>query len=123
MKSIAELNKLKENALKEMNAVELSGRGAKVLVGMATCGIAAGAKPVMDAFLSETGKRNLKDIEIKQTGCIGICQFEPIVEIYMPGKEKVTYINVSPDKVPRIVAEHLANQNPIVEYTVGYKHN
>ena len=81
----------------------------RVVVGMATCGIAAGARPVLAAFLEEVDKRDLQNVTVTQTGCIGVCRLEPIVEVYVPGQEKVTYVKMTPEKVPRIVSEHLVN--------------
>ena len=93
---------------------------ARVLVGMATCGIAAGARPVLNAFVEEIAKRGLtNDITVTQTGCIGICQYEPVVEIEVPGQDKVTYVKVAPEMVPRIVNDHLVNKNVVTEYTIG----
>ena len=86
---------------------------------MATCGIAAGARPVLAEFVEQVNKRGLKNIMVTQTGCIGMCKLEPIVEVFEPGKEKVTYAKVTPEKVARIVAEHLVNGHPVTEYTVG----
>ena len=91
----------------------------RVVVGMATCGIAAGARPVLNAFTDEVAKRHLENVTVGQTGCIGMCQFEPIVEVTLPGKEKVTYGKVTPEKVARIVVDHVVNGNPVVEYTIG----
>ena len=90
-----------------------------VVVGMATCGIAAGARPVLTAFLEEIEKRDLKNITVAQTGCIGVCRLEPIVEVYVPGQEKVTYVLMTPEKVARVVGEHLINGKPVTEYTIG----
>ena len=86
---------------------------------MATCGIAAGARPVLTAFLEEIEKRDLKNITVAQTGCIGVCRLEPIVEVYVPGQEKVTYVKMSPDKVPAVVSEHLVNGRVVTDYTIG----
>ena len=91
----------------------------RVVVGMATCGIAAGARPVLSAFVEEVAKRNLANVTVTQTGCIGICQYEPVVEIMEPGKEKVTYVKVHPEMVPRIVNDHLVNGNVVTEFTIG----
>ena len=91
----------------------------RVVVGMATCGIAAGARPVMAAFLDEVEKRGLKNVTVSQTGCIGVCRLEPIVEVYVPGQEKVTYVKITPDKVASIVSEHLVNGRVVEEYTIG----
>ena len=89
------------------------------MVGMATCGIAAGARPVMLAFMDEINKRGLLNVTVAQTGCIGMCRLEPIVEITAPGQEKVTYVHMTPEKVARVVAEHVVNGTPVAEYTIG----
>ena len=86
---------------------------------MATCGIAAGARPVLNAFSDEIIRRGLKDVMVKQTGCIGICQFEPVVEVFQPGKEKVTYVKMTAEKVAEIVTEHIVNGRPVTKYTIG----
>ncbi|MBP3327939.1 MAG: (2Fe-2S) ferredoxin domain-containing protein [Clostridia bacterium] len=119
MKTLEELLAIKAKAEKQMNVREEEGAGIRVVVGMATCGIAAGARPVLAGFVEEVAKRNLKDVSVNQTGCIGMCQYEPIVEIFEEGKEKVTYIKMSPEKVARVVADHIVNGNPVVEYTVA----
>jgi NADP-reducing hydrogenase subunit HndB len=118
MKSIADLEKIRQKTLSSVN-LRHEGKGTRVVVGMATCGIAAGARPVMAAFIDEVGKRSLLDVVVAQTGCIGMCRYEPIVEVTCPGKEKVTYVNVKPEMVARIVSEHVVNGNPVVEYTIG----
>ena len=119
MKSLAELEAIRNKAKSNMN-VRKSGDGKKVLVGMATCGIAAGARPVLQAFVEEVAKRNLSDVTVSQTGCIGVCRLEPLVEVFVPGEEKVTYVKVCPEMVGRIVSEHLVNGNVVKEYTIGY---
>ena len=119
MKSLEELLAIRDKAKAAMTDREGTGDGIRVVVGMATCGIAAGARPVLKAFVDEVAKRNLKNVTVAQTGCIGMCQYEPIVEVFEPGKEKVTYVQVSPEKVAEIVASHIVNGNPVVEYTVG----
>ncbi|MBS7361845.1 MAG: (2Fe-2S) ferredoxin domain-containing protein [Clostridia bacterium] len=119
MKSLAELNAIRDKAKAAMNVREDNEDVTRVLVGMATCGIAAGAKPVLNALVEEIARRNLQHVTVSQTGCIGMCQYEPIVEVLEPGKDKVTYVKVSPDKVARIVSEHLVNGNPVAEFTVG----
>ena len=86
---------------------------------MATCGIAAGARPVLHAFTEEVAKRGLKDVTVAQTGCIGICQYEPVVEVMEPGKEKVTYVKMTPEKAVKVVNDHLVNGNVVTEYTIG----
>lgn len=85
---------------------------------MATCGIAAGARPVMKSLLEEVSKRNLHDVKVAQTGCIGMCKYEPIVEVYREGEEKVTYVFMTAEKIARVVAEHLVNGKPVKEYTL-----
>ena len=87
---------------------------------MATCGIAAGARPILTAFEEEKEKRKLSHVNVSQTGCIGVCRLEPMVEVYTPGSDKVTYVNVDTDMVSRIVIEHIVNGNPVTEYTIGY---
>ncbi len=119
MKSLAELQAIKERTLKNMTARNDSEDATRVVVGMATCGIAAGARPVMNAFTEEIARRSLKGVTVSQTGCIGMCQYEPIVEVFVPGQEKVTYVQMSPDKVAKVVAEHIVNGNIVTEYTVG----
>ncbi len=119
MKSLAELQAIKERTLKNMTARNDSEDATRVVVGMATCGIAAGARPVMNAFTEEIARRSLKGVTVSQTGCIGMCQYEPIVEVFVPGQEKVTYVQMSADKVARVVAEHIVNGNIVTEYTVG----
>lgn len=118
MKSLEELKKLRDEAIKNVE-MRNNDKNIRVIVGMATCGISAGARPVLSTFVEEVAKRNLNNIQVVQTGCIGMCTYEPIVEVYTPDKEKVTYIHVDPEKVKKIVAEHLVNGNAIKEYTIG----
>ena len=92
---------------------------AKIIIGMATCGIAAGARPVLSAISLELTKRHLEHVTVTQTGCIGMCTYEPIVDVILPGQEKVTYVKVTPEKVSKIVADHIVNDQPVVEFTVG----
>ena len=119
MKSLAELNAIRDKAKAAMNVREDNEDVTRVLVGMATCGIAAGAKPVLNALVEEIARRNLQHVTVSQTGCIGMCQYEPIVEVFEPGKQMVTYVKMTADKVAEIVASHIVNGNPVVDYTVG----
>ena len=119
MKSLAELQAIKERTLKNMSARNDSEDATRIVVGMATCGIAAGARPVMNAFTEEIARRSLKGVTVSQTGCIGMCQYEPIVEVFVPGQEKVTYVQMSADKVAKVVSDHIVNGNIVTEYTVG----
>lgn len=119
MKSLQELNALREKMKAEASSRKDAGtEDVKVVVGMATCGIAAGARPVLNALVEEVAKRNLRNVVVSQTGCIGMCKFEPIVEVFAPNKTKVTYIKVDPTMVPRIVSEHLVNGNPVTDYMI-----
>ncbi|HJA63501.1 MAG TPA: (2Fe-2S) ferredoxin domain-containing protein [Candidatus Intestinimonas stercoravium] len=119
MKSLEELRAIREKMQKQIDLRENGDENIRVVVGMATCGIAAGARPVLQAFLEEVEKRELHNVTVAQTGCIGVCRLEPIAEVYVPGEEKVTYVKLTPEKVPRIVVEHLVNHNPVTEYTIG----
>lgn len=119
MKTLAELEAIRKQMLDKVTLRKEDEEGIRVVVGMATCGIAAGARPVMNAFMEEAAKRNLSHVTVSQTGCIGMCRLEPIVEVYEPGKEKVTYVKMTPDKVAKVVAEHIVNGKPVAEYTVG----
>ena len=122
MKSLAELKAIRDKALGDVK-VRTEKDGTRIVVGMATCGIAAGARPVLTAFMEEVGKRELKNVTVTQTGCIGVCRLEPIVEVYVPGQERVTYVKVDPSIVPKIVSQHIVNGNPVVESTIGYVEN
>ena len=119
MKTLKELMALKDAAKAQMTTRDDSGEITRIVVGMATCGIAAGARPVMNKFTEEIAKRGLKNVTVAQTGCIGMCQYEPIVEVLAPGEEKVTYIQLTEEKVAKIVLEHIVNGKPVAEYTVG----
>ena len=120
MKSIEELMAIRDKTRKNMTVREDTGDSKiRVVVGMATCGIAAGARPVLNAFVDEIAKRDVKGVSVQQTGCIGMCQYEPIVEVTEPGKEKVTYVKITPEKAVRVVNDHIVNGNPVAEFTVG----
>ena len=119
MKTLAELQALRDDMKAQVGVRREGQYRMRVVVGMATCGIAAGARPVLTAFVEEVNRRSLQDVVVTQAGCIGMCKLEPIVEVFQPGKEKVTYVKMTPEKVARIVAEHLVNGSPVTEYTVG----
>ena len=121
MKSLAELQALRDSMKGKIGVRDDAEGNIRVVVGMATCGIAAGARPVLTAFTEEVSKRNLQNVTIAQTGCIGICQYEPVVEVYEPGKEKVTYVKMTPEKAVKVVNDHLVNGNVVTEYTIGAK--
>ncbi len=117
MKTLADLEAIRKKTLEQVTLRKEEG-GVRVVVGMATCGIAAGARPVMNAFMEEIAKRSLANVTVTQTGCIGMCRLEPIVEIIEPDKEKVTYVKVTPEKVAKIVNDHVVNGKPVAEYTI-----
>ena len=119
MKSLAELEAIRQKTLENIAMRKEVHDSARVVVGMATCGIAAGARTVMLAFVEEINKRKLDHVTVSQTGCVGMCRLEPIVEVYVPGQEKVTYVKMTPDKVASIVSEHLVNGRVVEEYTIG----
>ncbi|MBE7015553.1 MAG: (2Fe-2S) ferredoxin domain-containing protein [Ruminococcaceae bacterium] len=119
MKSLAELQEIRNRAINQVNLRKDREDGIRVVVGMATCGIAAGARPVLNAFLQEVEKRNLTNVTVTQTGCIGMCRLEPIVEVYVPGQDKVTYVKMTEEKAARVVAEHIINNQPVSDFTIG----
>lgn len=117
MKSLAELAAIKEKMQNKVVMREGSN-DLRVVVGMATCGIAAGARPVLNAFVEAVNAENLADkVTVTQTGCIGICQYEPVVEIFEAGKDKVTYVKMNAEKAKEVVEKHLKGGQPISEYT------
>ena len=119
MKSLAELAAIREKMKDKVAMREGSGQ-IRVVVGMATCGIAAGARPVLNAFVEQVNAEGLSEkVSVTQTGCIGICQFEPVVEVFEAGKEKVTYVKMTPEKVSEVVAKHLKCGTPVAEFTVA----
>lgn len=119
MKSLEELKAIREKMKRQMDLRENDENSIRVVVGMATCGIAAGARPVMTAFLDEIERRGLSNVTVSQTGCIGVCRLEPVAEVFVPGEEKVTYVRLRPEMVPSIVEQHLVNHNVVQDYTIG----
>ena len=116
MKSLAELQAIKEKMQSKV-ALREGTDEKRVVVGMATCGIAAGARPVLAAFVEQVNEAGLSaNVTVTQTGCIGLCQYEPIVEVFEAGKDKVTYVKMTADKVARIVEEHLKGGKPVAEF-------
>ena len=119
MKTLAELQAIKDK-MKNKIALREGASDTRIVVGMATCGIAAGARPVLNAFVEEINKADLVgEVTVTQTGCIGVCQYEPVVEIYAPGKDKVTYVKMTPEKAREVVEKHIKNGVVISEYTIG----
>ena len=119
MKSLAELKAIKDR-MKDKVILREGSSDIRVVVGMATCGIAAGARPVLNAFVEGVTNAGLTDkVTVSQTGCIGLCQLEPIVEVIEAGKEKVTYVKMTPEKVEAIIEKHLKNGKVVTEFTVA----
>ena len=119
MKSLKELAEIRERMKNKVALREGNGE-IRVVVGMATCGIAAGARPVLNAFVEQVAEQNLGDrVTVTQTGCIGMCRLEPIVEVFEGDKERVTYVKVKPEMVPEIIKEHLIGGKPVTKYTIG----
>ncbi len=119
MKSLEELKAIRDKMKNSVNLRDDNGDNIRIVVGMATCGIAAGARPVLSAFTEEVAKRNLANVTVTQTGCIGICQYEPVVEVIDAKGEKTTYVKMTAEKVAKVVADHIVNGNVVSEYTVG----
>ena len=118
MKSLAELAAIRDK-MKDKVSLREGTNDIRIVVGMATCGIAAGARPVLNALVEEISANGLSDTAtVTQTGCIGICQYEPVVEVFEGGKEKVTYVQMTPEKAKRVVEEHIKNGKPVAEYTL-----
>ena len=117
MKSLAELAAIRDK-MRDKIVLREGGDGIRVVVGMATCGIAAGARPVLNAFVEGVDKEGLNDkVIVSQTGCIGICQYEPVVEVTVPGQEKVTYVKMTAEKAEKVLKEHIKGGKVVVEYT------
>ncbi|MGN0776638.1 MAG: (2Fe-2S) ferredoxin domain-containing protein [Candidatus Ventricola sp.] len=119
MKSLAELAAIRARMIDQVNLRKDDNIDTRIVVGMATCGIAAGARPVMLEFIEELKKRGIDNVTVAQTGCVGMCRLEPIVEVYVKDQEKVTYVHMTPEKVARVVNDHIVNGRPVEEYTIG----
>jgi len=122
MKTLAELQAIRDR-MKDKVVLREGVDEKRVVVGMATCGIAAGARPVLSAFVEGVQEAGLASkVSVTQTGCIGICEFEPVVEVFEPGKEKVTYVKMTAEKAQKVIEEHLKKGNVVAEYTItNYK--
>lgn len=116
MKTMAELQAIRDKMKANMNTRDSASEGYRVIVGMATCGIAAGARPVLNAFMEEVSKRGLSDVKITQAGCVGMCVLEPIVEVIDKNGEKTTYVHMNPEKAARVVSEHIVNGKPVADF-------
>lgn len=117
MKSLAELAAIREK-MKDKIVLREGTNSVRVVVGMATCGIAAGARPVLNAFVEGIDREGMNgSVTVSQTGCIGICQYEPVVEVIEPGKEKVTYVLMNADKANKVIEQHIKGGKVVEEYT------
>ena len=120
MKSLEELMAIKAKMADKVAVRQADGNEIRVVVGMATCGIAAGARPVLNAFVEGVTAAGLADnVTVTQTGCIGICQYEPVVEIYQKDKEKVTYVKMTAEKAQEVIEKHIKGGAVVSEYTIG----
>lgn len=117
MKSLEELKAIRERMQGQVGLREGTGDKIRVVVGMATCGIAAGARPVLTTLVEEVQAKSLDNVLVTQTGCIGLCQYEPIVEVVEEGKEKVTYVKMTAEKAKEVVEKHLVRGQVVAEYT------
>ena len=119
MKSIEELMAIKAK-MQDRVAIRKGSGDPRIVVGMATCGIAAGARPVLNAFVEGVNEAGLSDkVTVTQTGCIGICQYEPVVEVYEEGKEKITYVKMTADKAKEVIEKHIKGGSVVTDYTIG----
>ena len=119
MKSLEELMAIKAK-MQDKVSVRTSSGDIRIVVGMATCGIAAGARPVLNAFVEGVSEAGLTDkVQVTQTGCIGICQYEPVVEIYEKDKEKVTYVKMTTERAKEVIEKHIKGGQIVTEYTIG----
>ncbi len=119
MKSLEELKAIREKMQGAVSLRNEDGDNIRVVVGMATCGIASGARPVLTTLSDAVQEKKLSNVAVTQTGCIGLCQYEPIVEVFEPGKEKVTYVKMNPEKALEVVDRHLIRGQVVSEYTIG----
>ena len=119
MKSLAELKAIREKMQNQVSLRSESADQTRVVVGMATCGIASGARPVLTTLSDAVQSKGLTNISVIQTGCIGLCQYEPIVEVLEPGKEKVTYVKMNPEKALEVLEKHLIGGQVISDYTIS----
>ena len=123
MKSLAELAAIRERMQNKV-IIREGTNATRVVVGMATCGIAAGARPVLNSFVEGVASSDLAEkVTVTQTGCVGICQYEPVVEVYEDGKEKVTYVKLTAEKAAEIIEKHLKGGKVVEEYTIGAYRN
>lgn len=119
MKSLGELAAIRDKMQNVVNLRSEASDCTRIVVGMATCGIAAGARPVLKAFSDRIQEKGIKDVMVIQEGCIGLCQYEPVVEVITPGKEKVTYVNMTSEKAVEVIEQHIIGGNVVTKYTIN----
>ncbi|NLJ90614.1 MAG: (2Fe-2S) ferredoxin domain-containing protein [Clostridiales bacterium] len=119
MKSLDELREIRERMQSQVSLRSEDHTQTRVVVGMATCGIASGARPILAALAEAVQEKKLDNVTVTQTGCIGLCQYEPVVEVIEPNKEKVTYVNMTVEKALEVVDLHLIKKEPVIKYTIG----
>ncbi len=119
MKSLEELKAIREKMHGQIGFRSENENGTRVVVGMATCGIASGARPILNELVNQVANRNLDQVSVTQTGCIGLCQYEPIVEVYKPGEEKVTYVKMTADKAVEVLEKHVIGGKVVEDYTLN----
>jgi len=119
MKSLEELKAIREKMQGQVGFRSENEDGTRIVVGMATCGIASGARPVLNELVKQVNERKLSDVAVTQTGCIGLCQYEPIVEVYKPGEEKVTYVKMTADKAVEVLEKHVLGGTVVEDYTLN----
>ena len=119
MKTLEELKAIRESMQSQLGLRNESSNRTRVVVGMATCGIASGARPVLTTLSDAVQQKGLTDVTVTQTGCIGLCQYEPIVEVMEPGKDNITYIKMTPEKAIEVVEQHLVRGQVVTKYTIA----
>ena len=119
MKSLEELAAIRNKMQNVVNLRSEASDCTRIVVGMATCGIAEGARPVLKAFSDGIQEKGIKDVMVIQEGCIGLCQYEPVVEVITPGKEKVTYVNMTSEKAVEVIEQHIIGGNVVTKYTIN----
>ncbi len=119
MKSLAELKQIRDKTKKQMGIRHETHENIRVIVGMGTCGLAAGAREILNYLHDQSVEQSLNDVTVYQAGCMGACRYEPMVEVVAPGKEPVVYVNVTKEKAQRIINEHLIGGKPVAEYTAN----
>lgn len=118
MKSLEDLKRIREQAQAQIR-MRTQEANTKIIVGMGTCGIAAGARDTLMAILDELAKRNIQDVVVTQTGCVGLCEYEPLVNVIKSGQPKITYMKVSPERARQIIASHIVNDQVINEWVLS----